>query len=496
MLALTPGSLTRPDAIRFLQRATLGARPGEDTALIDLGVDAWLTDQFARPPAQTNVERLGSAKTMYRSFWQGAFEGTDQLRKRVAYALSQIFVVSASDVGSRKTAIYADLLEEHAFGTYRDLLEHITLSQAMGDYLTYRGNRKADERKGSVPDENYAREIMQLFSIGLWELNDDGSRRLVGGEPIPTYDNDDIIGLARVFTGWNRPDNPDGSGDSSSPMVNREDWHEPGAKTFLGVTVPENTDGVESLRIALDTIAAHRNVAPFISHQLIQRLVTSNPSPAYLRRVSRVFADDGNGQRGNLAAVVRAILIDDEAWQNNPPDWFGKLREPALRFTVLMRALDVGTPNGHWRFDSLDEPSTELSQQPYRSPSVFNFYRPGYVPPQTALGDAGRVAPELQLANEPSVIGWLNFIGRELRRDESSIVYDIDDLRALVDDPAALVAEMAMRLCPNGISDELRSIVERTVESVEFSNQDRRTQERVMSAALLIAASTDFLYER
>lgn len=496
MLPLAPNTLTRPDAIRFLQRATFGARPGDDEALIAQGVDAWFIDQFARQPTESILARRRRRnESMFRAHWRGALIDPAQLRKRVAYALSQIFVVSRREAGHSAVAAYADLLESNAFGTYRELLERITLSAAMGEYLTYVNNRKADARRGRVPDENYAREVMQLFSIGLWELEETGERTLVGGEPVPTYDNDDIVGLARVFTGWRLAD-VDGDARYTRPMVMRESDHEPGVKAFLGVTIPAGTLGAASLTIALDTLADHPNVGPFMSRQLIQRLVTSNPTPAYVARVGAVWADDGAGKRGNLAAVVQAILTDDEVWQSSPPQTFGKLREPALRFTVVARALAVGATDDNWRFDSLEDAATELGQQPFLSPSVFNFYRPGYVPPQTLLADSNLTAPEFELANESSAIGWVNWLSRTLRRPPGATTFDVDTLLPLVDDVPALVVEVAARLCPPGISGSLREIVERRVAAIESRNIDRQNYERVMATVLLIAASTDFLYER
>ena len=501
-LTAVPSTLTRADAIRFLQRATFGARPGDDVALMAQGLDAWFDDQFARMPGETMFERRHKTdpySSFYDGYWRNTLTAPDALRKRVATALSQILVVGDNGARSSAVAAYADMLEVRAFGTYRNLLEEVTRSHAMGDYLTYMNNKKADPRRGRVPDENYAREVMQLFSIGLWELNSNGTRRQQAGVDIATYDNDDILGLARVFTGWRAADQNTSPEPEyyRAPMEMREGDHEPGTKAFLGVEIPENTLGDDSLTIALDTLATHPNVGPFIGRQLIQRLVTSNPSPAYVGRVSAVFDNDGTGQRGNLGAVVKTILTDDEAWQADPPQSFGKLREPALRFTVVTRALGISDDtDDDWPFNSLSDSSDELGQQPYDAPSVFNFYRPGYVPPQTQLADAGLTAPEFQIANESSSIGWINFLSRWLRSPYGDIVYDIADLEALVDDVPALVTEVAARLCPSGISSALRSIIERRIAAIEHRDAARQTRERVMGTALLIAASTDFLYER
>ncbi len=493
-----PSPLERADATRFLQRATFGPRSGDVDELIARGVDGWLTDQMALTPPETHLERrLRTDLSARRGYWRGVLSEPDQLRRRVGYALSQILVASANDVGQTTIAHYMDLLEQHAFGMFRDLLEAVSRSQAMGEYLTFVNNRKADPRQGRVPDENYAREVMQLFTIGLWELEPDGTRRLASGEPIATYDQDDISGLARVFTGWRRPDD-DTTARYSMPMVMRERDHEPGAKSFLGTTIPENTPGEASLALALDTLVAHDNVGPFIGRQLIQRLVTSNPSPAYVQRVATTFADNGHGVRGDLGAVVRAVLLDDEAWRADQPATFGKLREPVLRFTVVARALDVtSSDDDNWSFDDTRDSATSLGQLPFASPSVFNFYRPGYVAPQTPLSDLDLVAPEFQIVDETAAIGWINWLGSYLRNPRGSQSYDLTALLTLAEDIPALVTEVADRLCPDGISAGLRSVVERNIAAVvDERNLARQALERALGVVLLIAASTDFLHER
>ncbi len=514
------GSLTRRDAIRFLQRTTFGPTPDDVDELLGLGIDGWLDRQLALRPDRTHLSRRIERGSTMPSIWETFLSAPDRLRKRYAYALSQIFVASEIVVGNERIANHADLLEEHCFGTYRDLLEHITRSQAMGQYLTYAGNQRADESRGTVPDENYAREIMQLFSIGLWELNPNGTRKLDGaGNPIPTYGADDILGLARVFTGFSMP-----YGDLtvfSRPMVSDDgfsgEWHEKGEKRFLGTTIAADPNRTldQSLAIALDTIAAHPNVGPFIGRQLIQRLVTSNPSPAYVARVSAVFDDDGGGVRGNLAAVLRAIVTDDEALPSDPPADFGKIREPVLRFTTVLRALRVSCTAQPWPLYSLADRAAALGQQPYEATSVFNFYRPGYVPPRTAIGDAGLVAPELQITDETTTIGWLNYLQAFLMQPPQGgnavIGFDIDDLLAIAPDltvtdgqAAAIVDAVAARLCPFGLDAGTRSVIVDAVRGVsnpniapgDTTNRTQLFRERVMGAVVLVAASTDFIYDR
>ncbi|WP_420452572.1 DUF1800 domain-containing protein [Ilumatobacter sp.] len=534
---LGPGAIGRADAVRFLQRTTFGPTTADVDHLISIGIDAWFDEQSTAARGTTHLQtRIDGAPDVRSCVWGAYLAGTDQLRRRLAYALSQIFVVSRHELDDRSVCAFADLLERHCFDTYRSLLEHVTRSGAMGRYLTYAGNRKEDARRGRVPDENYAREVMQLFSIGLWELAPDGTRRRDGaGQPIAAYDQDDILGLARVFTGFAAQRVGEDVRRFALPMDSAGDhaqrFHERGEKRFLGTVVPAAADRTldQSLAIALDRLADHPNTGPFIGHQLIQRLVTSNPSPAYVRRVAAVFADDGTGVRGNLLAVARAIVLDVEAWSTTPPPGSGKLREPVLRFTTVARTLGVHVDEGPWPIGSLSDPASELGQQPFESPSVFNFYRPGYVPPQSALGDAGLTSPEMQLANETSAIGWVNHLARFLARPpgrtwssgpaagrRSQVGFDLDDLLAPVSTKhvtaaaaTALVDELVARLCPHGVDGRVRSATIRRVREVVRDDYDpSRTDarhvalrddihlERVITAVVMIAVSTDFLHER
>lgn len=504
---------TRSEAVRFLQRTTFGPTPDDVEALISAGPTAWFEAQLALPAQGTHLGRRIQYGDTTRSIWESYLSSPDQLRKRVAYALSQIFVASSVVVGNERMAAYIDLLETHCFGSYRELLEAVTRSQAMGQYLTYEYNQRADPDRGTVPDENYAREIMQLFSIGLWELNADGTQRLDGnGQPIPTYDTADIEGLARVFTGFEMPYG--GLEDFADPM--RSDggfadfWHERGEKRFLSTAIAASPTRTldESVEAALDIIAAHHNVGPFVGRQLIQRLVTSNPSPRYVARVAAVFADDGAGVRGNLAAVVRAIVFDPEASNTSPPATWGKIREPVLRFTTVARALRVSSSGRPWPIYSLADASTALGQQPFESSSVFNFYRPGYVAPRTPLADAGLTSPEMQITNETTTIGWINFLQqfllRPTRDGDSVIEFDIADLTALVSDSvitraqaASVVDEIATRLCPFGLGAEVRNTaIEAVADATGPNSIDALRRERVMGAAVLVAATTDFIHER
>jgi uncharacterized protein (DUF1800 family) len=326
-----PAPIASADASRFLAQSSMGASREQIIRVQTIGYAAWIDEQIALPPSMSRFDWLlanGYADPLNKNSeagfdaaaWKKMISATDTLRQRVAFALSEITVVAIDGlVGSGwrafSAAAFLDLLEANAFGNYRTLLQAISTSAPMGEFLTFRGNLKFNPATGAQPDENYAREIMQLFSIGLVQLKPDGSTVTVSGVAQETYTLDDITGLARVFTGWDY----DLAGSDTStpefkrrPMVQFASRHESGEKKFIGTTIPPGTDGVTSLRLALDALFAHPNCAPFISRQLIQRLVCSNPSAAYIARVTAVFNNDGSGVKGNLKAVVKALLL--ESW--------------------------------------------------------------------------------------------------------------------------------------------------------------------------------------
>ena len=511
-------SLTAQESSRFLAQASFGANRAEVDRMRGLGVAGWLDEQFALPLGQGHVEWLraqgfeasnfvNSRAPIDYSIWRKFLSSPDQLRQRMVYALTQIMVIAVEGVGGRWPAFaaghYLDLLETHAFGNFRSLLEAVTLSSAMGNYLSMRGSRKADAA-GRQPDENYAREVMQLFTIGLVELNADGTHRTQSGAPIDSYGQADVAGLARVFTGWDYASSAvDTAASVTVPMVANASRHESGNKVFLGTTIAANTSAAESLRLALDTLFGHANTGPFVTRQLIQRLVTSNPSPAYVARVAAVFANDGTGLRGNLKAVLRALLLDAEARDMaaaRASAGAGKLREPVLRFTQWARAANVASASGQWRLGNLSDPATRLGQSPLHSPSVFNFYRPGYVPPNTALASAAEVAPEFQITTESSVAGYLNFMqsaigitstatsgvtGSDVRPDYSTWLALAPDAAALADEANLVLASgqlVAARVAL--VRDALAAMP-----AVSAIDQQRRVQ----AAMLLTLAAPDYL---
>jgi uncharacterized protein (DUF1800 family) len=470
----------------------------------------WLDEQFLQPRTQGHADWMrangyvdaanvnGFAGTD-NTLWRKLIASPDLLRQRVTLALSEIFVVSMAGLPVAwrgfLAAAYMDVLEANAFGNYRSLLEAVTLSPGMGVYLNMRGNQKEDPATGRVPDENYAREVLQLFSIGLVELAADGSLR--SGAVTDTYTQDSITGLARVFTGWDF----DGFTRSDPawtqrPMVLNATRHADGAKTFLGTTIPAGTDGRAALTQALDTIAAHANVGPFIGRQLIQRLVASHPSPAYVARVTAAFNNNGAGVRGDLKAVIRAVLLDTEARSAPVPGQTtrGKLREPIQRFVQWARSFGLSSPTGLWNIGNLSDPAARLGQSPLRSPSVFNFFRPGYVPPNTALGSAGITAPEFQITNETTVVAWANYAQTFVANPPGEAVADYSSELALATDAAALVRRVALLLAADALSADTVAHITNAVGSIVAAT-DAGKRNRVQAAIHLVLCAPEYLVQ-
>ena len=501
---VTAGPFNDADAARFLTQATFGPTDADIAHLRAVGYQAWLNEQFAAAPTlhmnymnwvgNTLGEQLGQ-DTRTEAWFLGALGGpdpannvvihSDQLRQRVAFALSEILVVSDQNATLSQFPLgltyYYDILVNGAFGNYRTLLQNVTLSPAMGVYLNMMGNRRADSAQNIHPDENYAREINQLFSIGLVMLNADGTPQLSGGQPIPTYSQDTISAFAHVLTGWNWADCDSGGYDdfpycgpdydtaanflqpmvpydqAGHPQAGDPSYHDNGTgpddlhnKHLLaypgavnGGVLADGGTATSDLTFALDNIYNHPNVGPFISKQLIQRLVTSNPSPAYVQRVATVF-NANRSSPNQLRAVVQAILLDPEArygqWLN--ADGFGKLREPLLALTHFWRGMDARHRCGT---DSPANPVRRLANQPYRyagyatawgtadtqygsgvaqAPldafSVFNFFKPSYLPPGE-MTTRGLLGPEFQLQTDSIIANTVNGVGSR------AFAYDVAD---------------------------------------------------------------------
>jgi uncharacterized protein (DUF1800 family) len=377
------------------------------------------------------------------------------------------------------------------------LLDKITTLPAMAYYLTYANNNKANAVTGAQPDENYARELMQLFTIGLYQLNLDGTlQKDAGGKPIETYEQEDTSGLARVFTGWVLDSAVNTTPDRMRrAMVQNPARHELGAKTFLGTTIPAGTDGVQSLKLALDTIFAHPNVAPFVSKQLIQRLVVSNPSPAYVQRVATIFNNNGSGVKGDMKAVISAILTDSEAI-TPPANSAGKLREPIVRFVSWARVFGATSPTDIWDIGNTADPGTRLGQSPVRSDSVFNFFRPGYVPPGTAIAQQGLVAPEFQITNESSIAGYVNFMQTTINngRGEVKANYAADWL-PLAPDTQKLFDQINVQMAGGSLSANTINALKTAVDTISLTAANGPLQ-RVQAAILLVMAAPEYIVQK
>ncbi len=524
-----PGpTVTQNDAARFLTQATYGPTDATIQSLIARDYAGWIEDQFSKPPTlhRTYLEQAIAAgdpaapERTYRdfvmdTFWKQAITGEDQLHQRMVFALSQIFVVSQAnaDVNNRPRGLadYLDMLGANAFGNFRALMEAVSLHPIMGLYLSALRNQKEDPATGRVPDENYGREVMQLFTIGLYQLNADGTLKLDGGgNPIPTYNNADVQGMAKVFTGWSwaGPDKTNTRFFGGTPDPNRDvtpmqaypQFHSTSAKSFLGVTIPASTAAEPSLKTALDTLFNHPNAAPFFSRQLIQRFVTSNPSPAYVGRVAATFANNGQGVRGDMKAIIRAMLLDTEARSASvaaQASW-GKLREPVVRLANWARAFSATSVSGNYMIRNVADPSTALGQNPLRSASVFNFYRPGYVPPSTAISAAGLVAPEFQITGETSVAGYLNFMRNAVNTGAGSAA----DVRsayvqeiALANNADQLVDRVKLLLTAGQMTDATRTSIRDAVATIPTTAANAALN-RAKLAIYLALAAPEFIVQK
>jgi len=423
-------SQVQADAVRLLEQSTFGPNDASLAHLQNIGMQAFLNEQFSAPASQfpaLEYVPAGQQATfcptdpdpqcprdyyslflLQNAFFTNALNANDQLRQRVAFALSQILVTSGLDVNfAYGMATYQQILRDNAFGNYEDVLTKVTLSSVMGDYLNMVNNDKP--ANGVSPNENYAREVLQLFSTGVWVLNQDGTRVLdANGAAIPTYDQDDTIeGFAHVFTGWTYPVLPGVTSRTHNPknflgdMVPVDANHDKGAKTLLnGVTLPAGQSIQSDLSNAIHNIFTHPNLGPFIGKQLIQKLVTGDPTPQYASRVAAVFNDNGQGVRGDLRAVVNAILTDPEARGAIKLDaGYGKLREPALFIAAAARALNTASDGVY-----LQQQSAQLGQNLFNPASVFNYYPPTYLLPDTSA-----LAPEFAIQNSSTAINRYNF---------------------------------------------------------------------------------------
>ena len=533
-----PGS--DAEAVRFLTRSQFSVATADMTRLKDAGYVSWLDSEIAKPVSELAVaayQRLGGedfANDDYfgtnfhtQVMWQQFLDSNDQLRKRVAFALSEFFVVSANGVDAVWHGLglchYWDILNQYAFGNFRGLLEEVTLNPIMGQFLSLNDSRSEDTRSGRRPDENYAREVMQLFTIGLVQLNNDGSvKKDSSNNPIPTYSNDDVTNVARAISGWAWQ-------GTAAERLNQEPWLMPGymkrqmtsdpAKmqytfanrqsehsaleaTFLGTTIPANTDAVAALKTVLDTLFNHANTPVFFSKQMIQRLVTSNPSPAYIDRIARVFSNNGSGVRGDLAAVFKAILLDDEALAASglTSQTFGKVREPFVRFVQWARTFNLKKPaSGKYDLYDTSQQSNALGQMVFRSPSVFNFFRPGYVPAGTAIAANKLVAPEFQIINEIANIGYANYMHNVVTtKSNPNLEPDYTAEIGIANDSTALTDRIDLLLTGGVLSQANKDRIKQAVDSITLpaTNDTDARFNRVAAAIILTMVSPQYLIQK
>ena len=473
-----PTAVTEKIARRFLTQATFGAMTESIEALQMKGIVQWLDDQLntvsayddlgddylshferyiqlakeANNPVylsgyeqyinhEVKVEQDSSYRgiDLIPAIWyEMALSKPDQIRHRMAYALGQIVVVSnPADIfreNPEAVSYSADILAKHALGNYKELLNEVAISAPMGVFLTHNGNKKANVDLGTAPDENFARELTQLFTIGLYELNLDGSPKLDGNsELIPTYTQEDVEELARVMTGWDQVDNTDRYGHEDGrfnrPMKFTAEHHDFGEKIFLGQTIPANLTGHEDMQAAIDILYEHSNMAPFISELLIQRFTTSNPSPEYIARVATVFNDNGFSEKGDLKAVVRAILLDQDIFDATKSKHFKKIKEPVLALTQFYRAFDfTPRPTIESRWENpishvywLRFRRNLLGQIPFRSPTVFNFYSPSYVMADSYFKANNLATPEMELLTPQRILLMSNYFSHLLKHEKNRI---------------------------------------------------------------------------
>lgn len=528
---------------RFLAQATFGTDLEYIQQVADGTFEDWIDQQFSldSPSLGEQVQTIyDQARNMYAAnggdpedyfgpyslhfqyaWWQSNIGNEDLLRQRIALALSQIMVVSwNSNLGDYGVGLgsYYDVLKDNAFGNFRDILFNVTMHPMMGAYLSHYNNPRSNPAQNIHPDENFAREIMQLFSIGLFELNQDGSHILdQNGFPIPTYDNDDIREFAKIFTGLGPAEVVENEYGVTAdfgvnfyfcqrdiPMIMYEEWHEPGSKNLLnGQIVPSGQSGMQDINDGIDNIFNHQNVGPFLAIRLIQQLVKSNPSPQYISRVAQVF-NNHNGIRGDMKAVIKAVLLDEEArscsWIENPSQ--GKLIEPMLRYFNVARQIDLDNDHGiNWNVGWNFYYATQ--QLPLGAPHVFNFYLPEYIP-NSDFVEAGLYGPEFQIHNSATSLAFLNEVDLwtfpqyygilntwELGIEDPSL--DFESLKYFANDSEVLVNQLDKLFTRGQLSDETREIIKNAINPITGSNQNIDYNfYRVKMALYLILISPDY----
>ncbi len=495
-------------ASRLASMSTFGVTFEGIEEIATAGNEAWLDTQLNMPATYTqgivddfvrrreqgefeDVEEDIEFLIVFRRYawWHLAMTAPDMVRQRMALALSEILVVSDNVdellVDPYALSGYFDMLVSHAFGNFRDLLKDVAQHPSMGVYLSHANNARSDPENNIFPDENFAREVMQLFSIGLFELNIDGSHTLDDeGNSIPTYTNIEIREFAKIFTGFSFGGSDSYFGNEEpyfqTPMVMFDEEHEPGSKGLLNnKVVPGGQTGMQDFEDAIDNLFNHANVGPFIGHLLIQRLVTSNPTPGYIERVARAFNGDNTGVRGDMRAVVRAILLDPEASNPDSAAEFGRLREPMLRHLALAKHFNANSTNGSFFNDGFAL-NYIVQQHPLSSPSVFNFFLPAHTP-QGVLAERGLVAPEFEITTANTIVGITNLVAAavysnyimDTEGDFGTVTLDFSDYVALAADADALIDRLDLVLTYGTLSSETRELIKDTIEQITDDDEFR-----------------------
>jgi uncharacterized protein (DUF1800 family) len=519
---------------RLMRQATLGVNFNDMKEFVKMTPEKWIDEQMKKTPpnmlekttqmrkeSRDYVISLGydfkddtvitRSEYFNLAWWRHNLENQDYLKQKLAYAYSQIFVISSVvDVGefAHGMASFYDILLKHTVGNFKDLLLEVSLHPSMGFYLSHFNNSKSIPERNIHPDENYAREIMQLFSIGLYKLDIDGSlKRDSLGNPIPTYTQKDIKELAKVFTGLSAGKagnfergnvrfgmNVYGT-DFSVPMAMYDDWHEFGGKSFLGLYIPSGQKGMKDIEMAVEHIFRHPNVGPFIGKQLIQKLVTSNPSPAYIKKVAETFNDNGKGVRGDMAAVFKAILLHPEArsCESLQSPTQGKLQEPMVRLMERIRNYKLIPDANNKIFTDGGDSRWRFDQNILTAPNVFNFYLPTYSP-LGALRNNNLLGPEFQMHNSTSSVRWansamspdwlMNYYWRMQR--EGFYELELSDLYAYANDPEALLNQLDKRFTRGQLTSRTRRLIKYNID------RNLSTKNRINSAIGILLLSPEY----
>lgn len=492
-------SISDREAARFLDQATWGPTPASIAAVESMGINSWLAAQFALNtsdlPDQAILNSAGTSNNnlapVQAAFFQNTVGGQDQLRQRVAFVLSQIWVVSATTGLPQAYAYppYWRIFRDNAFGNYRDLIKAVTLSPAMGAYLNMANNNKANSSKGTAANENYARELMQLFTLGLTQLNMDGSPVLDSNQnPVPTYNQSVVTNMAKVLTGWTYPTEPNATAKTNNPayyygqMFAVESEHDMTEKNiFNNLTIPANQTAEEDLDMLLDDLMAQPTMAPFVSQQLIQHLVTSNPSPGYIQRVAQVFENDGAGVTGNLQAVITAILTDQEARAGDGTPSaiasnFGHLREPILFMSDVLRGLNstVSSPN------SITTSTTNMGQELFYAPSVFSYFSPQY------RTESGLLGPEFQIYSTQTASERADTVNTLLYGKPTGVTVDLSAYVALAGDTTKLLDYIGYVFLRSSMSSQLQSAATAAVDAASTA------QAKAQAALYVVLTSSEY----